>query len=138
LLTRKYGFAIDGPVKMHSEGSRKEIKKLKIDMMNGEQGENEMDELRLAQMLKRIFYNDKTEYDYHCKRSLNRFGEKPAKGKRWLTPAEISEYALRELGYDHPKDVPDVDKDEKARDILREKGEDQFEISARDDLAGRT
>jgi len=68
-----------------------------------------MDNLTIARRLKAIFYNDKTEYDYHCKKSLNRFGERPNQGTCWCTPAEIAMSVLKEMGYDSPKDVPDLE-----------------------------
>jgi hypothetical protein len=39
--------------------------------------------------LMRIYQNDKTEYDYGTKVSLNRNGEPPPSGKRFKTPREI-------------------------------------------------
>jgi len=70
-----------------------------------------MNKEKIAKILKSIFMNDKTEYDYfgHLqdknKRSANRFGDQPPKGKRWNTPAEIASDALKELGYNHPNDI---------------------------------
>ena len=54
-----------------------------------------MDKEKMAKVLKSIFMNDKTEYDYFShlqrinnpKRSANRFGDQPPRGKRWNTPA---------------------------------------------------
>ena len=43
--------------------------------------------------------NDKTDYDYHGKHALNRFGRKPdGVGKRWQTPSEIAKQALQQIG----------------------------------------
>jgi hypothetical protein len=66
-----------------------------------------MEKIEVARRLKSIFLNDKTLYDYHGKKSLNRFGYKPEVGRRWNTPAEIAQSLLKEMGYSHPDDVPD-------------------------------
>jgi len=77
-----------------------------------------MNKEKIAKILKTIFINDKTEYDYfshlqrinNSKRSANRFGNQPPKGKRWNTPAEIASDTLKELGYNHPNDVKEISK----------------------------
>lgn len=77
----------------------------------------------MAHILKAIFINDKTEYDYfgHLQermkgkttKSSNRFGEEPLRGKRWNTPSEIAFDALKDLGYDHPNDVTEGKEEKK-------------------------
>lgn len=62
---------------------------------------------KILQGLKSIFLNDKTQYNYSGKDSLNKFGGVPQKGKRWNTPAEIAMDIIRELkvaGYKDPFD----------------------------------
>jgi len=65
--------------------------------------------LQIARLFKNIFMNDKTQYGYSGKESLNRFGWAPSqKGKRWKTPAEIARQAIIDLGWPGgPYDVPD-------------------------------
>lgn len=51
----------------------------------------------LEQALHFIKQNDKTRsYEYKGKAAENRNGELPENGKRWLTPYEIAENALRQ------------------------------------------
>ena len=52
---------------------------------------------KILQGLKSIFLNDKTQYNYSGKDSLNRFGGICQEGKRWNTPAEIAMDMIREL-----------------------------------------
>ena len=70
---------------------------------------NEIDEgvkVWMAHVLKMIFMNDKTEYNYgYGKKSLTRFGKRPGKGKIFKTPAEIASETLRALGYNSPYDI---------------------------------
>ena len=66
-----------------------------------------MDNLRIARLLKSIFMNDKTFYNYGGKDCLNRFEIPPDKGKRFATPAEIALDMIKELGYPSAYDVPD-------------------------------
>jgi len=56
----------------------------------------------LVTALKTIIRNDKTEYTYSGKKSLNRLDEAPKKGRRWLTPREIAASVLREMGDHNP------------------------------------
>ena len=66
-----------------------------------------MDILTIARRLKAIYNNDKTQYDYHGRIALNRFGESPRLGSCWCTPAEIAQSTLKEMGYEHPREVPE-------------------------------
>ena len=59
----------------------------------------------IARRLKHIWVNDKTIYDYSGKMALNRFGNDAMQGTRWLTPAEIAQDTLKEMGYNHPSEV---------------------------------
>jgi hypothetical protein len=66
-----------------------------------------MDNLTIARRLKSIFFNDKTQYSYDGKGSLNRFGIPPNMGRRWSTPAEIALDIIKGLGYHTFYEVPD-------------------------------
>lgn len=47
--------------------------------------------------LEKIIENDKTEYDYSGKISLNREGKVPGVGKRWATPRELARDLLKDM-----------------------------------------
>lgn len=46
--------------------------------------------------VKDVFKNDKTVYSYYDETSEKKSGEKPKKGKRWLTPSEMAMAFARE------------------------------------------
>lgn len=62
-----------------------------------------LDEARLQQMadlraaLESIIKRDKTVYEYHGPDRLDRDGQKPPQGQRWLRPREIALRALEGL-----------------------------------------
>ncbi len=104
---------------------------------------DKQNKLKMARILKAIFINDKTEYEYfgHFKsnnihnrsfldrHSANRFGEQPMRGKRWNTPAEIAYGMLKDLGYDHPHDVPDVEGKTEEEKKVKNRSNESFVLN---------
>jgi hypothetical protein len=52
----------------------------------------------LVAALKMIVSNDKTRYEYGGRYAKNNNDEMPEKGKRWATPMEIAQQALKAEG----------------------------------------
>jgi len=58
-----------------------------------------------------VFRNDKTTYSYYDKTSEKKSGEKPKKGKRWLTPSEMAMQFARKHFKDRYEELWESDKE---------------------------